>query len=170
MWCTSFYTQQKINTFLLCCFPALIGAQAATRGNVHGECRRRAARRGTALPLKLNTHGYTRLFLYFQWLRRTRVAKSTRAPLLSLRLSLLHGPYPSRLGAFAGLPKEITPASLETLQTLPRPLPAKINCSPSRCIVIPSVSLSGGRAAPPALSALPCGLFKISSNEMEAYA
>lgn len=66
---------------------------------------------------------------------------------------LLYGPYPSRLGALAGLPKEITPASLETCRQ--PPLAAKINCSPSPCIVSPSVSLSGERAASLVLSVSP---------------
>jgi len=36
---------------------------------------------------------------------------------------------------------------------------AKINCSPSPCIVSPSVSISGERAASPALSSFPCVFF-----------
>ncbi|KAI9519515.1 hypothetical protein NQZ68_027696 [Dissostichus eleginoides] len=43
---------------------------------------------------------------------------------------LLYGPYPSRLGALAGLPKEITPASLETV--CPRVLTPQEPCSPQR--------------------------------------
>lgn len=50
------------------------------------------------------------------------------------------------------------------------PLAAKINCSPSPCIVSPSVSLSGERASSPALSSFPCVLFKISANEIMAHA
>ena len=81
---------------------------------------------------------------------------------------LLYGPYPFRLGALAGLPKEITPASLETCRH--PPLTAKINCSPSPCIVSPSLSLSGERAASLVLPSFPCVFFKIAANETVAHA